>query len=219
MEEALKTGRPVLYDKKDTEDLFDEEFTKGMFSLSRGSAETIYSMVDLNKRRKLLDLGGGPGTYSVILCRKNKKLRAVIFDLPKVINIANHFIKKFGMECRIIGEVGDYFKDDLGYGYDAVLVSHIIHLYNMKKVEFLLKKVYSSMLKNGRIIISDFYLFDKERTKPVHNTLFALKMLLFTEKGRGYSIPEVKKMLKDIGFRKIKHKIMPGRSTIVTGVK
>ena len=96
LKEALTTGKPILKKKKSSVKFFDEAFTHGMFGLSKGSAENIYSLVDLNKRKKLLDFGGGPGTYSVVFAQKNKDLKAHVFDLPKVIEVANYFIKKFG---------------------------------------------------------------------------------------------------------------------------
>ncbi|MFQ6079038.1 MAG: methyltransferase dimerization domain-containing protein, partial [Thermodesulfobacteriota bacterium] len=65
-----------------------------------GEAEELASHVELGGRRLLFDVGGGPGTYSVILCRHNPQLRAIVFDLPETIPITREVIEDFRMSDR-----------------------------------------------------------------------------------------------------------------------
>jgi hypothetical protein len=62
-----------------------------------GEAQELADNLDLAGRKKLFDVGGGPGTYSIFLCKANPMLRAIVFDLPEAIEIAREVIKSSGM--------------------------------------------------------------------------------------------------------------------------
>lgn len=62
-------------------------FQEAMKELARITANEIDGKIRIPsmKSRKLLDLGGGHGLYSIKFCRKNPQLSATIFDLPLAI--------------------------------------------------------------------------------------------------------------------------------------
>jgi O-methyltransferase. len=99
----------------------------GMFNLASRLAPKIVQEVDLTGRKHLLDLGGGPGTYAIHFCRRYEGLRATVFDLKTTRPFARKTIRRFGMEDRIAFRAGNYLDDDLGEGYDAAWLSHILH--------------------------------------------------------------------------------------------
>jgi len=72
--------------------------------------------------RRMLDLGGGHGLYSIALCQKNPALDAVVFDLLPVTGATRDFISRYGAD-RVSVQPGDFFKDPLGSGYDIVFSS------------------------------------------------------------------------------------------------
>jgi SAM-dependent methyltransferase len=72
--------------------------------------------------RRLLDLGGGHGLYSIAFCQNNPSLNAVVFDLPPVTVATRDFISRYRAE-RVSVLPGDFFKDPIGSGYDIVFSS------------------------------------------------------------------------------------------------
>nr|WP_320160960.1 methyltransferase [uncultured Methanoregula sp.] len=72
--------------------------------------------------RRLLDLGGGHGLYSIAFCQKNPGLDAVVFDLPQVMEATRDFIGRYRAE-RVSVLPGDFFKDPIGSGYDIIFSS------------------------------------------------------------------------------------------------
>ncbi|MGW8370230.1 MAG: hypothetical protein ACWGPN_16320, partial [Gammaproteobacteria bacterium] len=73
LEQALAGDRPALAaetylgsDPKTTRD-----FVYGMHDRAIGIGAALAEIVDLGDRQTLLDVGGGPGTYSAMLARKN----------------------------------------------------------------------------------------------------------------------------------------------------
>ena len=55
----------------------------------------------VESRTRLLDLGGGPGTYAIHFCMHNPGLTAVVYDLATTQPFAEKIIKRFGMEDRV----------------------------------------------------------------------------------------------------------------------
>ena len=59
-----------------------ESFLLGMFNLASQLAPRLAREIDLSGRQRLLDLGGGPGTYAIHFCRQYPDLVAAVYDLP-----------------------------------------------------------------------------------------------------------------------------------------
>ncbi|WP_202320154.1 methyltransferase [Archaeoglobus neptunius] len=78
---------------------------------------------EFRRARRLLDLGGGHGLYSIAFTKLNARLTAVVFDLPEVVERAREYVRKYGGE-RVKFIAGDFFVDDIGEGYDIVFSSY-----------------------------------------------------------------------------------------------
>ncbi len=100
--EAVRTGRPVATASSHTQDEAEQEaFLMGMFNIASGMAPKVVKAVDLSGRRRLLDLGGGPGTYAIHFCLENPDLSAVIFDLAGTRPFAEKTVARFGLSDRV----------------------------------------------------------------------------------------------------------------------
>ncbi|AKB57833.1 methyltransferase [Methanosarcina barkeri] len=90
--------------------------------LLQETVRTVMENVDLGKVRKLLDMGGGHGLYSIAFAKMNEQLKAFVFDLPQVTIKTKQYIEKYGASnVNVIP--GDFFKDELGTGYDLIFSS------------------------------------------------------------------------------------------------
>jgi len=204
LSDSVKSGKPAR-----TPDMFQnneeetEKFIMGMHSIAmaRGNAQYLAQKIDLKNCGWLIDIGGGPGTFSVAFCRENPKLRATVFDFSGTLKITKKVIEQFVMEDRIDLMPGDFNKDNLPTGFDAAFLSNIIHSESAEKNVALMKKIYDSMNPGGMIIIKD-HILDNSGTKPPDAAIFSTVMLLFTQ-GRSYRFIEVSDWLKQAGFKKI----------------
>ena len=203
LEEAVRTGKPTQ-----RHDMFQDDkeetrmFIMAMHNTAMGHAEKLASLVDLSGARTLLDIGGGPGTYSIFFCKANPGLKATVLDLPGTLKVTGDVVSRFKMSRRISLLEGDYNKD-LPKGFDVAFLSHIIHSEGDKTNTALMKKVHDALNPGGRIFVQDFIL-KEGRTQPGFASTFALCMLVFTENGRTYSFSEIKGWLKAAGFKSIK---------------
>lgn len=223
LEEAVRSGKPArkpnMYQDTPRE---TERFVFAMHSLveARGDAQMLAESLNLTGVTDLLDIGSGPGTYSIYFCRKHPGLRVTIFDLPGTLNITERFIQASGFEGRVGLTSGDYRIDPIPGRYQAVFLSNIIHAESSEVNSALMAKIYHCLENRGRIIIKDHILEDN-LTRPPVGAIFSLLMLLTTDHGRCYSFNEVKRWLEEASFKNVCEVRLPHpfTSSLVIGAK
>ncbi len=203
LDKAVTEGRPQGPDLDFDDPQWRENFLMGMFNIGMQTAPLVAGTLELDGRRRLLDLGGGPGTYAIFFCKENKGLEADVFDLPTTESFARRTIERFGMQARIGFVAGDYTSQDLPAGYDVVWISHILHSMGEDECQRLLAKVHGALLTGGLVAVHDFILND-QAPGPLFAALFSLNMLLRTGRGRSYRQAEIGHMLRQAGFRDIR---------------
>lgn len=162
LDEIVKTGQPT---RKSFE---ADAFIRGMHNIAVMRAKEVVNAIDMTDVKKALDLGGGPGTYSMELARKIDSV--VLFDLPSTVVIAKDIISK--TEAYNISFIeGDFLVDDIGSGYDLIFISQVLHSFSADNNLNILRKAYKALNRNGLIAIHEHYL-QPDRTKPIHGSLF-----------------------------------------------
>jgi ubiquinone/menaquinone biosynthesis C-methylase UbiE len=216
---VVRSGKPVKteIDRRKNK-VAGSDFIWGMYHAGWESAVRIAELLDLSAVNRMLDLGGGPGSYSIAFGKKNPKLTAVVFDLPYALNVAKEIIAKYRMQDRIKLQSGDFLKNDIGKNYDLVLMSQIIHSYSTNQNQQVIRKVYHSLRPGGKIAIHEFFLA-RTRTKPAASAVFAINMLVNTVGGRTYSHQEVSKWLTKIGFINLTYQPVSERSAMLIAEK
>ena len=171
----------------------------GMFNLAMQLAPRLVPAVDLNACRRLLDLGGGPGTYAIHFCRHYPSLTATVMDLATTRPFAEKTIHGMGMDGRIDFIAGNYLQDSPPGGFDAVWMSHILHGESESDCRKIIAKAFGCLDPGGVAVIHEFILNDG-MDGPLFPALFSLNMLLGTEGGRAYSQGQLVSMLTGAGF-------------------
>lgn len=179
-------------------------FICGMKDISRRSSEEVADALPaLRRSRRLLDLGGGPGTAAITFCRRWPQLEAVVFDLPEVVPIAAEEIAAANLGDRITTRAGDYHHDPLRDArepeFDVVYVSNIIHSLSLDETLALLEKAVGALSPGGLLVLKDFFLEDS-RTEPAFGARFAVNMLVGTEGGKSYTWTETEELCRALGL-------------------
>ncbi|MHB8109347.1 MAG: methyltransferase [Syntrophorhabdaceae bacterium] len=180
----------------------ESSFIGAMDVIGRDLSQEIADFYDLAPYRKLLDVGGASGTYTVAFLQKNPELRATIYDLAQVIPMAQERMKREGLTERVDLVTGDFYKDELPGGHDLVLLSAIIHQNDTRQNVDLYLKANKALIPGGRLLIRD-HIMEEDRTGPSPGTLFALNMLVNTRGGNTYTFEEVKNDLTGSGFHDV----------------
>jgi SAM-dependent methyltransferase len=205
LDQAVRTNRPVRHERlrKRTPKTL-RAFILAMHSGGRAKGERIADALDLDGRKHLVDVGGGPGTYAIMFCRRYPGLRATVVDRKEVLPITREVVARYRLQKRF-GFVGcDVVEQARIPGrYDAAWVSNLIHSYDERTNLALLRKVVRTLEPGGVLYLQDF-LLDETRTGPLWPAVFALNMLVHTDGGRTYTEREVKGWLKRLGLRKVR---------------
>jgi len=221
LDTAVMTGKPTAFynAKKGVDKQRLREFISAMHNTATVQADEIYTKLQIKKRSRLLDLAGGQGSYSVKFANRNRNLKAVVFDLPDVIKLTKEHIKESGMAGQVTTKAGNCLEDSLGKElYDIVLVSHLLHAYDVSENQKILKKCWDSLIKDGIVVIQEFIL-NPSKTMPLFGTLFSLNMLMGTQGGSSYSAVEMKGWLKKAGFKNLKRIDLGMDSGLIIGKK
>lgn len=204
LDQAVQSGEPVRERiSHENVESSRESFLMGMFNLAMLTAPKIVPQIDLSGRRRLLDLGGGPGTYAIHFCQQNPELSAVVCDLPTTRGFAEETVARFGLSDRISFQPGDFENEELPKGFDVAWLSHVLHGVGPKTCATVLKKAVSALEPGGMVLVQEFILEDS-KDAPVFPALFSLNMLIATPDGQAYSQGELFDMLAAAGATEIR---------------
>lgn len=220
---SMRDGRSQLFGGTD---LFDNNaldpahcavFTRAMHSKGQGPAQAWVRRIDLSGHACLLDVGGGSGVHALGALARWPALRAVVFDLPPVCDVADTFIARERMTDRARTCPGDLWRTDFPAA-DVHFYSDIFHDWPLDKCLFLARKSFDALPSGGRIVLHEM-LFNPHKTGPRNVAAYNANMLLWTQ-GQQLSEAEAADLLQAAGFAGIE--ILPthyGDWSLATGVK
>jgi SAM-dependent methyltransferase len=175
-----------------------EHFIEAMHARARTIAAGSAALIGARGVRRLLDVGGGPGDFAIAFAQAEPGLRAEVMDLGPVLPIARGHILAAGLEDRVAVREGDLRTDPLGQDYDLILVSAICHMLDEAGNRDLLGRCVRALAPGGRVAIREFIL-DPDRAGPPQAALFALNMLVGTERGNTYTEADYRGWLEAAG--------------------
>ncbi|MEJ2640383.1 MAG: methyltransferase [Desulfosarcinaceae bacterium] len=193
-------------------------FIGAMHVVASKMAPQVVAAIDPGPARHLIDVGGGSGTYTLAFLAAVPELKATLFDLPPVIEMARERVQAAGLADRVTLVAGDFYQDELPVGQDLALLSAIIHQNSPAQNENLFAKTYRCLDKGGRIVIRD-HVMSPDRTQPLQGALFAVNMLAGTSGGRTYTFDEIEAGLTTVGFTRIRLMQKMAMFSLVEGFK
>ncbi|HUU12502.1 MAG TPA: methyltransferase [Terriglobia bacterium] len=217
--DCVRAGTSVTYSESaDRPDDWTRAFIAAMHRNALDRAPLILQAVGTEGLKRMLDVGGGSGAYSIAFAKAVEGLQAELLDLETVIPIAQSHIEKAGVGNRVKTRAGDLRTDQLGQAFNLVLVSAICHMLGGNENRELLKRCYQALAPQGRVVIQDFIL-DGDKTSPKTGALFALNMLVGTKNGNSYSEDEYAAWLRGAGFEDIQHLRLPGPTGLMVATR
>jgi len=196
---TIRAGRPQ---RGAADGGYQENFIRGMEENARKRAAAVARKIPLRGGDRVLDLGGGPGTYAVAWARAYPRADIAIFDTPGTLRVARKILREKGAEARIRRMEGDFLKDPLGGPYDFIWISQILHAFPEADCRKLLRKARAALAPGGRVAVQEFLLAEG-KTSPPGPAFFSVHMVAVTEGGRTYTAREIAGMMRSAGFRKI----------------
>jgi len=220
--DVVRTGRPAQAVNQEGEGTeFFSGLVENIIPMSYATAQTLADHLKLAKAKnevRVLDLAAGSGIWGIVLAQASARVRVTAVDWAGMIPTTKRITQKFGVGARFKFIEGDLLEADFGSGYDIATLGHILHSEGEERSRQLLKKTFRALKSGGTIAIAE-WLVNDERTQPLPPLMFAVQMLVNTEKGDTFSFNEIKSWLEEAGFRKVRKLEAPGPSPLILATK
>lgn len=222
LEQTLRSDMPALAEESYLGD--DEERTRnfvyGMHDRATGIGRALVGLYDLSGRKAMLDVGGGPGTYSAFFTERFAGLNSQLLDLPDVVAIAREIINFLGAAERVSTLPGDYHTTAFPKGKDVVLISGVFHRESEAGCRDLIARAGESLVPGGVLLINDVFT-SSQGGDQLFATLFGLNMLLTAPNGGVHEDKEVAEWMRTSGFDDVEIKAFPPPMPhrLVAGIK
>jgi hypothetical protein len=172
-----------------------------MHGLSFPAAVGMARIADFSDVRRLLDVGGGAGGFSIALAQRYPELRCTVADLPVVCELTQSYITRYGVEDKVDTTHLNMFFEPWPTGYDAVFMSCVLHDWALPERMHLIESSFGALPSGGRIFIHEMLLSDTFES-PFGPAMFSLGMRIGTM-GKQFSAPELRGALESAGFRDV----------------
>ena len=210
LEQAVRDGAPQLAAAKylGEEAERTRHFVYGMHDRALGIGRALVSLVDLSGRQRLLDIGGGPGTYSALFVKQTPGLASRVLELAGVARVAEEILAELGVADRVEMIPGDYHTTAFPEGNDAVLISGVFHRETEATCRGLIERAVATLAPKGLLVIGDVFT-DEGGTSPAFATLFGLNMMLTAPDGGVHADSDVADWMTDAGLVDVNRKPFP----------
>jgi len=222
LNEVVATGHPARANNVEADGgAFFEVLVNDIFPMSYPAAAGLARHLDHAAAAvpvRVLDLGAGSGVWGIAQAHSSAQVAVTAVDWPSVLEVTKKTVARFGLSDRFTFVAGDLLEADFGTENTLVTIGHILHSMGAESSKVLLKKAAAALEPGGTIAIAEF-LVNPERTGPVNGLIFAVNMLVNTEKGDTFSFEEISEWLRDAGFRDMRTLDAPGPSPMILATK
>jgi len=220
--DVVRDGQPAVAVNQETEGTeFFSQLVENIIPMSYPSAQALGDHLKVSKAKndiRVLDLAAGSGIWGIALAQKSPRVRVTAVDWAGMIPTTKRITRKFGVTDRFQFIEGDLLEANFGTGYNIATLGHILHSEGEERSRQLLKKTFRALKSGGTIAIAE-WLVNDERTEPLPSLMFAVQMLVNTEKGDTFSFNEIKTWLEEAGFKKVCKLEAPGPSPLILARK
>ncbi len=211
---AGSLGRGPRQEIFDLDDELQEIASAGIEAVLAGPAAALAHTYGFAAHHRLLDVGGGTGSWSIAAVRAHPGLAATVVELPVVAAVAKTSVTEAGLGDRIEVVTGDVMGGELPGGHDVVLVANLVHYWSAEQNRQLLRRIRAAASPDAHLLLADFWT-DPTHTRPTHAALMAGEFAVHLENGDVYSVDEVRGWLGETGWCFVEHRELAGPQSLV----
>lgn len=186
----------------------------GIEAFQAGPSAALPGVAALAPGSRVLDVGGGTGSWSIALANHDPSLRATVFELPEIAPIARQRVADAGLNDRVDVVAGDVLAGPVPAGFDTVLLANVVHYWSPETNRAALRRLRDVVAPGAHLIIADFWT-DASHTQPLAAALMAGEFAVHLDDGDVYSVDECATWLKATGWRFERHDGLAGPMSIV----
>ncbi|MGN9908953.1 methyltransferase [Phytohabitans sp. LJ34] len=189
-----------------------EAYEAAVALVTAETAADLAGAYDFGGHRRLLDAGGGFGTFVKPILARYPHLEATLVDLPEVAAAVTDQTAAGPLATRLTAVGADLFTDQLPGGHDAILVANVVHLFPPERIVELLRRLREAVTPDGRLLLVDWWRTD---VAPHPSARFGAGEFLMISGGDLYQVDEVARWLSESGWRFVSLEPLPPPSGLI----
>lgn len=206
---------------------YDETFTvekarayhEATYSIGMGAARRFHRQVDLSRRSRIIDLGGGSGCYCIVAAETYPDIRAEVLDLAPVVTVTREFLAANGVADRVTATPCDFTRDPLPHDADVAIMASNLPQYGRAIIADVVQRVFDALLPGGEFHLLGEML-DPDGNGPLAPALWGLAEAVNQSTGLAHSVTDCVGYFEAAGFEDVTvAEFIPGSLTRVTGIK
>ena len=217
LQDSIKEGKPIGLHKEfgSWETVYEalsempEKFRESWFGFdhyySDDSFPRVMPIIFKNSPKKIMDVGGNTGKFSIKCAEFNPQVEITILDLPGQLKDADKNVKEKGFQDRIKGHPINLLDFSKPYpkGHDVIWMSQFLDCFSEDEIVNLVRNARNAMDDKAELFIMET-LWDKQRFEASTYSLHATS-LYFTcianGNSRMYHSEDLHRLVKEAGLR------------------
>jgi ubiquinone/menaquinone biosynthesis C-methylase UbiE len=180
-----------------------EAYMRGLFEISRHENDATAALVPVEEPRRLVDVAGGHGGFSMAMCRRHPDLEATILDLPPSAAVGRKIVEEQGYADRISFREGDVFEVGLGDHLDVVSVFNLVHHLPEERNRELCRMARAALRPGGCLVIGDSARPEAGEQVSEHGAISSLLFYAWSH-SRNFRPSEIRAWMEEAGFEEVK---------------
>ncbi len=168
----------------------------------------------IGRHHRLMDVGGGDGSFLIAAGERAPKLKLTLFDLPPVAERARLRFDAAGLSARVEAVGGDFRNQALPRGADLISLVRIVHDHDDADALALLRAVRAALPAGGALLLAE-PMADTPGAQAAGDAYFGFYLLAMGQ-GRPRTVPRLTDMLLQAGFDQVR--LLPTRTPLLTRV-
>jgi SAM-dependent methyltransferase len=198
--DAVRSGRPyAMHEERHGEADRWEAYIRGLFEISRAEHDANAALVPVENPRRLVDVAGGHGAFSMAMCRSHPGLEATVIDLPPSAAVGRRIVAEEGYEDRVSFREGDVFELGLGEGLDVVSIFNLVHHLPEERDRELCRMAQGALRQDGFLVIGDSARPEPGEPVSEHGAISSLLFYAWSH-SRNFKPSEIRGWMLEAGF-------------------
>jgi SAM-dependent methyltransferase len=189
-------------------------FSAGVEAFTAGAAAALAAKYDFSRHHRVLDVGGGTGSFLIPILRRHPALQGTLFELPGACAVARQRLAGVPEGARVAIVEGDLFNDELPEGLDAMIVANTVHVLSAAHNLDLLKHLRAHAAAGARLLLVDLWM-DSAHSQPPAAPLMSGEFLVVSGEGQAYDEDTAHQWLAQTGWRPLERRPLAGPASVI----
>jgi SAM-dependent methyltransferase len=201
--EAVRDGKAyAMHEERHDETDRWRAYIRGLFEISRPEHEANAALVPVEDPRRLVDVAGGHGAFSMAMCRCHPGLEATVLDLPPSVAVGREIVEEQGFSDRVSFQEGDVFEVGLGEDVDVVSAFNLIHHLPEERDRELCRMARAALRPGGCLVIGDSARPEPGEEVSEHGAISSLLFYAWSH-SRNFTPSEIRGWMREAGFAEV----------------